>query len=294
MDFTIKNEHYSITVAKLGAELVSLKSASGFEYIWQNGTGEFWNSHAPILFPACGRMKDQKYTYGGVEYPIDVHGFLNKTEFAVASKEGSHLTLTFTATEETKKIYPFDFTVIADYELAGDELIFSFTVKNTGKEPLPYMFGWHPGFNLPTSDALDIESYAVDMGEDVKAVRWFALQNGPFVNPNSTEYALSDGKYRLCEEEIYKNDTMIFTGHKNAVKLYAEGEPYELDFSWSDNLPYLCIWKDDTNAAKYICLEPWSDVPADGVCDENFDTRKMARLAPSESEVYTYRIKAKC
>ncbi len=292
MNCTIKNEYYTITVSQLGAELISVKAADGFEYIWQN-TGDFWDSHAPLLFPACGRMKNQRYTYKGVEYPISGHGFLKDMEFAVASKEGGHVTMSFTSNDETRKIYPFDFTAIADYELRGEELIFTFTVKNNSSEPMPYMFGWHPGFNLPCEQGQDIEDYVIDLGENVKSVNWFKLQNGPFVDPVSTEYKLSDGKYTVSEEEIYKNDTMIFTGHANTAEMYAPGYPYKLSFSWSENLPYLCIWKDDSNAAKFMCLEPWSDVPNDGIADENFDTRVMRRLPSGENETYSYTIKAK-
>ena len=86
---------------------------------------------------------------------------------------------------------------------------------------------------------------------------------------------------------------MIFTGHNNTVKLLAEGHPYELCLTFSENLPYLCIWKDEFNAAKYICLEPWSAVPNDGVTEENFETRNMQRLLPGDSETYIYTLKIK-
>ena len=84
---------------------------------------------------------------------------------------------------------------------------------------------------------------------------------------------------------------MIFTSHKNKLRMCADGNSYALDFAWSGNLPYLCIWKDEFNAAKFICLEPWSAVPADGVTPENFDTRAMNRLDSGKSETYTYTIK---
>lgn len=287
----IKNEYYTITVSTLGAELVSVKSADGYEYLWQN-PGKFWNRHAPILFPVCGRLKNQKYTYRGEEYDMALHGFVKDSIFAVATKEGGHITMTFSSNAESKKIYPFDFNVVADYELKGDKIIFTFKVTNTGSEPLPYMFGWHPGFNLPSGDGLDINDYKLELGY-VNELNWYPLQNGPFACPESKKYPLKDNSYTLNEDEIYKNDTMIFTGHENKLKMRAEGHPYELDFAWSENLPYLCIWKDEFNEAKFICLEPWSALPNDGISDENFETRKMQRLDSGECEVYRYELKIK-
>lgn len=289
---TIKNEYYTITVSNLGAELISLKTASGFECLWQNSDGKFWDSHAPLLFPVCGRLLNQKYTFRGNEYEMGLHGFLKDFEFAVASKEGGHITMTLSSSEATKKIYPFDFTAIADYELCGEEIIFSFKIKNNGNCDMPYMFGWHPGFNLPTGDGLDINDYKLCF-DGLSELVWHPLQNGPFFSPRRERYPLTSGAYQLNEAEIYANDTMIFTGHKNTLKMCADGHPYELFLSWSDNLPYLCVWKDDSNAAKFICLEPWSDVPGDGVTEENFDTRNMHRVSPGKSETYAYRLKIK-
>ena len=289
---SIKNEYYTITVSTLGAEIVSIKTADGYECIWQNESGKFWESHAPLLFPVCGRLLDQRYTLGGAEYEMDVHGFAKDFEFAVASKEGGHITMTLSSSEATKKIYPFDFTAIADYELRGEKIIFSFKVINRTKATMPYMFGWHPGFNLPTGAGLDINDYAIDLG-DVNELTWHPLQHGPFFSPIRNSYPLTDGKYRLCEDEIYKNDTMIFTGHKNSLTLSADGHPFELSLSWSENLPYLCIWKDEFNEAKYLCIEPWSDVPGDGETAENFDTRAMHRLPAGESETFVYTLRIK-
>ena len=83
---TIKNEYYTITVSTLGAELISVRSADGYEFMWQNESGKYWDSHAPLLFPACGRLLNQKYTYRGKEYEMGLHGFIKDFEFAVASK----------------------------------------------------------------------------------------------------------------------------------------------------------------------------------------------------------------
>ena len=280
---TIKNEYYTINVSTKGAELISVKGADGFEYIWQPHDG-FWNSHAPLLFPACGRLLGQKYSYDGKEYLMDCHGFAKDVEFAVAQKEGSKIILTYSSNDETRKIYPFDFLLIASYELAGRELKFTFNVTNKSKVKMPYMFGWHPGFLLPCDSQVDIESFKLDLG--TTELNWTPLQNGPFACPVSQKYEIPDGSYHLDEEEIYKNDTMIFTGHKNALTMTADGSSYKLSMKWSDNLPFLCIWKDEFGAAKFVCLEPWSSLPADGVTPENFNEREMRRLEPGAVEEF--------
>ena len=282
---TIKNEYYTIKVSTLGAELVSVLGADGFEYMWQSHDG-FWDSHAPLLFPACGRLLNQEYTYDGTLYKMDCHGFIKDVTFAVAEKEGSKIILTYSSNAKTKSIYPFDFLIVVSYELIGRELKFTFDVTNKSKVAMPYMFGWHPGFALPCEGGVDIESYKLDLG--VKELNWTPLQNGPFACPVSKKYEISDGAYHFNEKEIYSNDTMIFTGHKNELKMNAEGSSYSLDMKWSDNLPFLCIWKDEFNAAKFVCLEPWSSLPADGVTPENFNEREMRRLAPGATEHFFY------
>ena len=84
---------------------------------------------------------------------------------------------------------------------------------------------------------------------------------------------------------------MIFTGHNNEVKLCADGEPFALYMKWTENLPTLCIWKEDNSAAKFICIEPWSSAPRDGVTDENFDVRPMSRLEAGKTDSYAYSLK---
>ena len=84
---------------------------------------------------------------------------------------------------------------------------------------------------------------------------------------------------------------MIFVGTGDKTRLSSPEAKHSLDFSWSKNLPYFCIWKDDNSEARFICLEPWSNVPSGGDAPENFDTRKMSRLGTGESETYSYNVK---
>ena len=219
---------------------------------------------------------------------MEKHGFIKLAEFELIEKSDNALTLKFKSNENTLAIYPFEFTLTAKFALAGEKLSVTFTVENAGKQIMPYMFGWHPAFTLAGDS--EINSFYVDFGDKNQLMR-HTLQHGPFVNPFYTPYPLKDGKYYLNEEEIYANDTMIFRDVPTSVKLSGGNQPHEIALEYSDNLPYLCIWKAPTSSARYICLEPWSHVPADGETEENFLSRQMARLSPSDKEDYVYTVK---
>ena len=61
---TIENSKFKAGIAERGAELQSLvNKADNYEYVW-TGDKTFWNRHAPILFPYCGRLKGGAFNIG--------------------------------------------------------------------------------------------------------------------------------------------------------------------------------------------------------------------------------------
>lgn len=289
MNYTIKNAYYTATVSDIGAELISLKAKNGVELIWQSPSQRYWSKHAPLLFPICGRIKDGKYTLLGKEYAMSAHGFISGKKFTVKKQSDDSITLCAVSDSETLAAYPFKFELCAEYSLSCDTLCCRVTVKNLDAVAMPYMLGWHPAFMLPTDEDTDIESYYIDFG-GTERVTWSPLQNGCFVRPFGEDFATPCGRYTLCEEQIYKNDTMIFSDVPTSIRL-TNGKSYALDMSWSANTPYLCIWKHPDHDAKFICIEPWSNLPGDGDTDECFDTRAMQRLLPGDTEDYTVTFK---
>ena len=289
MNYTLKNDKLTVTVSSLGAELISAVGEDGYEYVWQNESGEFWGGHAPLLFPHCGRILNSEYTYGGKKYEMGIHGFARKSEFELISQDDNLLKFSLKSSEETKKIYPFNFELIAEYKLKENALFANFTVQNNDKNTLPYMFGWHPGFNLDDKNGAKTEDFHVEF-DGVSECLCYPLQNGGFVAPSAYTYSLPNSKYQLSEEENAREGTMIFVGTKNIAKLSSPKSEHSVALSYTDNLPYFCIWKWESADAKYICLEPWSDVPGDGIEPESFDTKKMSRLPSGESETYGYKV----
>ncbi len=292
MNYVLKNEYYTLTFAARGAEMISLKNAAGRELLWQNNTGKGWSDHAPILFPLCGGIKNSEAIYKGVSYPMKQHGFAPRSEFRPVEVTESKIVFELTENEETLAQYPFNFKLTVAYELLGDKISLAATVENTGAEVLPYSFGWHPGFMLPCEDGQDIEDYAVKF-DNKKEVTWVHFYSD-FDRPNDyIPYPTPKSEYKLCEEEIYKNDTMIFLGAGNKVTLKADGHPYELSLSWTENIPVLCLWKSASHDYKFICIEPWTHDTIRGERSNHLEEREAHRLNPGEKEDFEYTLSFK-
>ena len=290
MNFILKSSKMQIIVSNCGAEIKSVKDNAGHEYMWQ-GDERFWSDTAPVLFPICGRLLDSKYTYCENEYKMKGHGFACSSEFDVVEVSDTSITLSLFSTDETKCSYPFDFELYAKYRLEEDTLYASFTVKNTSSVTMPYMFGWHPGFNLENSKGSSIPDFILDYGK-VTEVTWYPIISG-WVRAIPEAYRFESPKVPLNEDLIYKYDTLIYEGTDNRVRLYSDKEKHSVDMSWSANLPFLCIWKEPTPDARFICLEPWSAIPSDGSKPECFDDRKMNRLDKGGSETFSYTVSFK-
>lgn len=92
---TIENENLEVRINSLGAELWSIVDKNdGTEYLWQ-GDKELWARRAPNLFPHCGRLKNNKYTYENKTYKSEIHGFVKEFEHRVIEKVKHPLSLKF-------------------------------------------------------------------------------------------------------------------------------------------------------------------------------------------------------
>lgn len=283
MIYTIRNDRLTVSVNQKGAELISAKSLDGKEYLWQ-ADKRYWGRHAPILFPVCGRLLNSEYTLKGKKYEMGSHGFARDCEFEPVEIHEDSLTLVLKENEHTASVYPFEFELIVNYSLDGSTVIMKITVKNNSNEIMPYMLGWHPGFSI--EGVVDNYTVTFENGDNVKR---HYMQPSLFVDPNAVDHPLPDGVFRLSEKEIYGEDTVIFKNVGRESLLSLNGKP-KLRLRQGENLPFYAIWKAAYSEAEYICLEPWSDIPSDGITPECFDTRKMSRLDAGKSESYFFSV----
>ncbi len=290
MIYTISDGKYTAQINGVGAELTSAVCGD-FDIMWAGK--EFWLKHAPLLFPVCGRLKDKTYTVGGKEYHMDIHGFIKFRNFEVVEKTDSKLVLKNSSDDETRALYPFDYTFFAEYELSGGKLICKTKVINDSDKTMPFMFGWHHAFAFPDSVKV-LEDFTVDFEgkEEITSLPGKSVNDpNASLTPDLPPEKLSvpGGKYKINTELLYDTDTLIFADMGSKITL-SDGKDYNLKLSWSDNLKYLCLWKYPDNAARYLCVEPWSNSARFSENKENFDLRDMVRLAPGESEEFFYEI----
>ena len=121
MLYTIKNEALKVVIDNHGAELHSIQTLDGTEYLWQ-GDPAVWNGQAPNLFPYVARLTYQKYTFEGKEYSMKIHGFINAVDLYVETEERDQITFRYDSGEETLTQYPFPFIYRITYLLDGHTL----------------------------------------------------------------------------------------------------------------------------------------------------------------------------
>ena len=90
MEITISNKNLEVKISTKGAELQSVIK-DGKSYLW-DGNPEQWEDRAPILFPICGTLKEDRFEYEGKSYSLTSHGFAKDSEFEVESAENSSVT----------------------------------------------------------------------------------------------------------------------------------------------------------------------------------------------------------
>ena len=245
MNFTISNQTLTATINSKGAELNSLKKENK-EYIWE-GNLDFWGKHSPILFPIVGTLKNNSYTHNGEKFELSRHGFARDQEFKVIELSERKVIFSLSSSEETLKIYPFQFELQIIYTLDENQLQIQYKVKNNGNFKMPFSIGGHPAFALPGN----FEDYSL-LFEKQETLKSFALEND-LVSDKTSLFELTDRQFPL-NYASFENDALIFkTMESKSIEILENQKPL-LRFKFND-FPNFGIWTKFN--APFICLEPW-------------------------------------
>lgn len=281
MLYTIENDKLRVQVASCGAELQSIVlKEDGTEYLWQ-GDPAFWSGRAYNLFPICGRLWEGRYTYEGKTYRMDLHGFARTSELKLVRREPDKAVFRLTPDEGLLAQYPFRFELTIVHALVNASVMTTFTVVNHDEKPMPFAVGLHPGFNVPLNgkDAFTDYYLEFDRPSPVKAL---AMSSACFLTEHFVMLPLQEGRILPLRHELFDNDALLLTDLCKAVTLKSRKSDKQVRVEFPD-MDYLGVWHAPKTQAPYVCIEPWTSVPAyDGKVDDLSAKRDMLPLPQGE------------
>lgn len=284
MIYTLKNDKLTVQINSIGAELTSVKSADGCEYLWQ-GDPTYWGEHAPWLFPICSHLWDERYTYRGSSYTLHSRSFTHSLDYAVTNASDTALTLSIGADVETKKSYPFDFSFSVCYRLEGARLHLDVTVKNNGSSVMPFSFGAHPGFNVPLDGNGRFEDWYLEFGKDCSPDEILLTQN-VYLDGRRVAFPLENGRKLPLSHGLFTLDGRFFARMDNKVTLKSDLSPRFVTIDFPDT-PYMGMWSKPNSDAPLLCIEPWHGLPSyDGIVDDLDTKNDMYRLQPRSEKQF--------
>ncbi len=259
---TIQNDFLTVKVADEGAELQSIKDKSGKEYLWQ-GNAASWKDHAPVLFPFCGYLVNDRYTHNGKSYDMGVHGFAASQTFICENISNDSITYLLASSEETRSRYPFDFEFRVTYTLIKNSISVKFTVNNKTDGKMYFSVGSHEGI------ALDGDITEYNLIFDGEAPAHNTLVKERWIDDTIEPAPIKNGIMEFCDSEFKRIDTYVFRDTvSKKVSLFKKGEEHPLVTVEFPETPNLLIWKEP--GARFICIEPWH-----GIDDYFEDTREF-------------------
>ncbi len=249
---TISNSRISVSVKNLGAELCSLKGASGTEYLWQADPA-VWGRHAPILFPIVGKLAHDRYLFEGKSYELPPHGFARDTGFEPVAATQDSLSYRLQATPQTLKQYPFNFTLTRHYRLCENVLEVVTEVTNSGTTEMLFSIGEHPAFGLNWGAGDKVEDYALQFE---KAERLDTVLLDPeHLLTAKTERVLSNERVLPLRNDLFDRDALVFVKIRSrSVNLCSRRHSRRLTVEFPE-YPCLGIWAKP--GAPFVCIEPW-------------------------------------
>lgn len=281
-EHSISNRLLTAVISDRGAELLSLKNAEGKEFIFRDPS--VWGFSAPVLFPICGGLRDDRFVFEEKSYSLRKHGFAQISDFIPETVSETSAVFLLQDTPETLLSYPFHFEFRVKYTLNEDSLLIEYITKNTGDREMYYSVGAHEAYLCPGG----IEEYSLifDKKEHL---------NAHYVRGNLVDYEtrpVLEGEDTLpLRYEDYAVDALVFSRFRSeGVTLSAKDGSRMLRVDFPD-FSHLLLWTTNKTNAPYICIEPWCGMP--DMVDSDYDITKrpgILCLAPGEEKTVSHTV----
>lgn len=282
----IKSENVKVQCLLEGAMLHSLVKDE-IEYLWQ-GDKKYWAGQAPVCFPITGVLRDSKAVAFGKPCEMKRHGVARINPFEIREQGANFVSFVQNSSEETKKAFPFDYSLEIRYTVLKNSVTTRYTVKNTGKDRLPFVIGGHPAFNCPLESGEKFEDYTVEFSG---AVNQKCLR--PDVETGlvdiSKRYDVLDAPNKInLDHSLFDLDAMVFDNIKpKSAVLSAGSRGVKIDYQDFDNL---LVWS-SSNGGNFVALEPWTGISTCSDEDSVFENKRgMTVLEPDCEASFAFKI----
>ena len=257
-----------------GAELTSIK-IEGKEKL--HDAQNYWNRHAPVLFPIVGQVKNGETIIDGKLCKMGQHGFARDMEFEEVALNSYRLIYN----QETLEKYPYKFELNISYKTEGDIVETKYQVKNIDNKKIYFGLGGHPAF------VCDYKNSEIEFEQQEDNIQIYQLDHGLVKDKPEIVENFTDGKKIVLNESIFNDDAIIMKNLKsNKITLKENGKEL-LKFDFTD-FPILAIWS--KKGANFLCIEPWLNT-ADKVSSTGIYTDKEGLISLQPGEVFEAKFK---
>ena len=288
---TIENDYIKVEVNECGAELYSIvRKSDGREFLWQ-GNPEYWKRRSPVLFPIVGAVWNNEMRVGESKYCLTQHGFARDARFALVSHESAELWMSFSSSEDTLAIYPFDFRLEIGYRLAGSTVEVMWRVKNPSTdEVLHFQIGAHPAFNYIDYDPEAQNQGYMRLAPAADHYTLSVIGEKGCLNRSDDTLHTSAGDIEITRNTFDADAIILENSQVQEVTLLARDKTPYLRVSF--DAPLVGLWSPARGKfAPFVCIEPWY-----GRCDREHytgqyaDKEWMQHLAPGADFSASYKI----
>lgn len=288
MIITLKNDKFSTQVDTFGAQLISFKDCET-EYIWQR-KAPYWSQCAPILFPIVGRAVNGTITVEGKDYPMTIHGFASQSEFVVAEQTDEKVELLLESSDETRKVYPYEFVLTVTVSLDSEGVKTEMKVENTDSKNILFGIGGHPGICWPMFEGDECEDYIFEFDNEYELVSLGGADDLYLAPEKSYRLDMVKNTFPLSRK-MFKYDTITIDDVPfNSLKFVnKKGAGIRFDF---ENFNTFACWSEPAPVeAPFLCLEPWMSMGRRTGDDTRLESKKdIVSLGAGKEYICSYKI----
>ncbi len=290
--YSLENEFLKLSFSSIGAELKSVFSKALNKEFLYDGKSEYWNRSAPVLFPIVGKLKGNQYSVDENKFELNQHGFARNEVFDLKELTSEKISFSLKASDESFKLYPFNFELIIIYTLNDNLVKTNYIVINHDNKEMPFSIGAHPGFVCPLFENETFEDYYLEFDKAENFQRHLLnLENGLF--NGQQEKVTNQADSIELKYSFFEKDALVFKNlNSEKIVLKSKKSNYCLEFNFED-FPYFGIWT-KPNAA-FICLEPWCGLADSENSISNFFEKEGINLLQSKEKFersYSFKLNA--